>query len=115
MPPDKKTPTTLDDEKKVVVEEQAPTRYVKPYRDHGVESPMARPPSVSQIAAQAPAPAPAAESENGVSGRLVQADFNDGEFILRLAHASASMRAIAQLLAAQGLEVEIVVRRRTPP
>lgn len=116
----KKTPATLDEktkplapvEKKVVaVEEQAPTKYVKPYRDHGVESPMPRPPSVSQLAAQA---APTTAEPDGVRGRLVQADFNEGEFILRLADASASMRALAQLFAAQGLEVEIVVRRRTP-
>lgn len=111
---DKKTPTTLD-ERKVVVEQHAPTKYVKPYRDHGVESPMARPPSVSQLAAQAaPTSAVSGAESEGVRGRLVQADFNEGECIIRLAGASASMRALAQLLAAQGLEVEIVVRRRIP-
>ena len=111
MPSDKKSPETLDE--KVVAKEEAPTRYVKPYRDHGVESPVVRPPSVSQMAAQAQ-PISDAESENSVSGRLVQASFSDGEVTIRLAHATASMRALARLLAAQGLEVEIVVRRRAP-
>lgn len=110
MSSDKKAPETLDE--KVVVEEQAPTRYVKPYRDYGMESPMVRPPSVSQLAAQA-APISEIESDTSVRGRLVQVVFEKGEFTVRLAHASASMRALAQLLTAQGLEVEIVVRRRT--
>ena len=106
-----KPPATLDEAppEPPVVEEQAPTRYVRPYRDHGVESPMARSPSASQMALQAAA---VPEAEDGVRGTLAQAVLDGGDFTIRLAHASASMRALAQLLAAQGLEVEIVVVRR---
>ena len=107
---------TLDDPQAparagVTREDNAPTHYVKPYRDHSVEQPMHRPPSASQMAAKAP---PIADGEGGVQGVMVQAAFDRGDFVVRLSNATASERALAQLLSAKGLEVEIVVRRRAP-
>lgn len=110
-----------DRSKTPTLDEPAPaakTRYVTPYADrtgphqahvdHSVSNPRARSPSASQMGAAAPTVV-----DEGVRGVLARADFEGGDFVIRLASASASMRAMAQLTAAAGLEIEIVVRRRT--
>lgn len=77
-----------------------------------MENPRKPSSSASQLAAMLPPAEPI--GEGSVRGRLTHADFEGGDFVLRLTGATASMRALAQLLGAQGLEVEIVVRRRAP-
>lgn len=109
-PDDRSRAPTLDDPgRRPAVEQNAPTRYVRPHVDHAVANPRARPPSASQMAAQAPT---LAEASEGVRGTLAAAAFEGGDFVIRLVDASASMRAMVLLGTAIGAEIEIVVRRR---